>query len=110
LLNGGLPNDTRLQLPHNNDRFRTVIGWQRWSCFSRLLDISTDLLEAKLGKTALIPINSWLATLPRIALVRRCGEVARTGQSISCVQQVNILDARWFDLFAVRLGDPSEHW
>ena len=37
------------------------------------------------------------------------GDVARTGQSIRFVQQANILDARWFDLFAFRLGDPADN-
>jgi signal transduction histidine kinase/ActR/RegA family two-component response regulator len=37
------------------------------------------------------------------------GAVARTGQSIRFVQQANILDGRWFDLFAFRLGDPTEN-
>lgn len=37
------------------------------------------------------------------------GNVARTGQSIRFVQQANILDGRWFDLFAFRLGDPVDH-
>ena len=36
------------------------------------------------------------------------GKVAMTGEAIRFVQQANILDARWFDLFAFRLGDAEE--
>lgn len=36
------------------------------------------------------------------------GKVATTGEPIRFVQQANVLDARWFNLYAFRLGAPEE--
>jgi PAS domain-containing protein len=36
------------------------------------------------------------------------GKVATTGAPIRFVQQANVLDARWFNLYAFRLGAPEE--
>ncbi|WP_267641003.1 ATP-binding protein [Haloarchaeobius amylolyticus] len=37
------------------------------------------------------------------------GEVALTGKSRRFTRQARYLDERWFDVYAVRVGDPDEH-